>query len=125
MTDEPDIDDDLDRLETLLGTRRFRFTTEVELQIGIGKVLEAAGEIFEREVVLGRGERIDFLVGGVGIEVKVKGTVEAAHMQLLRYAQHDRIEGLLLVSGTQRLGDIPHEIEGKPVRVVYIQRAIF
>jgi hypothetical protein len=121
----PDIDDVLDHLEQLLGVRRFSFTTEAELQRGIAAVLTAADVVFEREVVLARGERIDFLVGALGLEVKVKGTVEAAHMQLLRYAQHERIEGLLLVSGTHKIGDLPPEIEGKPVRVTYVQRAIF
>lgn len=120
-----EVDSSMDELEALLTSKRYRFNDETALQDGIGKVFTKAKIAFEAEVRLSPADRIDFLVGNVGLEVKVKGTEEAAHMQLLRYAEHDRILGLLLVSGTKRIGDIPPMMRGKPVRVVYVERVIF
>lgn len=77
---------------------------------------------FEREVVLGPGERIDFLcAGGIGIECKARATRKAIYRQLGRYARHDRIQSLILVTATA-LG-LPAMIEGKPVFYVSLGRA--
>lgn len=119
------LDDSIDAIEALLKSKRYRFNDELALQGGIAQVFTKAQLDFEAEVRLSPTDRIDFIVGAVGIEVKVRGTDEAAHMQLLRYAEHDRILGLLLVSGTKRIGDIPPLMRGKPVRVVYVERVIF
>lgn len=116
----------MDRVAAALKGHRFRFNTELDLQAGIARVLVAAGEDAAAEVRLSARDRIDFLVApGIGIEVKVKGSDEGVHMQLLRYAEHARVQGLLLVSGTGRIRDIPPTIEGKPVRVVLLQRVLF
>jgi len=121
-----DIDAHLTRVAALLQAKRYRFATEADLQRGIGDVLRAAGEDVTAELKLSARDRIDFFVApGLGIEVKVQGTDEAVHMQLLRYAEHGRIEGLLLVTGTNRLRGVPASIEGKPVRVVLVQRVLF
>ena len=123
MTDPTD--DAMDKIEALLKSKRYRFTDEGTLQVGLGRVFTMAEIVYEAEVRLSPADRIDFLVGTVGIEVKVQGTNEAAHMQLLRYAEHERILGLLLVSSTRRINDIPSLMRGKPVRVVYVERVIF
>jgi hypothetical protein len=75
---------------------------------------------FEREVKLNATDRIDFLVGTVGIECKVDGSKNAVASQLLRYAESDRISGLILVTirNTHRFGGT--ELLGKPLRVMRI-----
>ena len=53
----------------------------------------------EREVVLGPGDRIDIMVGPVGVEVKRNTAgVRPTLRQLARYLEHDRVAGLVLAS---------------------------
>jgi hypothetical protein len=98
-----------------LGAYRYLFNTERELQDGIGVVLENARIDFTREVELSEDDRIDFMVGSVGIEVKIKGTANALLRQLHRYAQHPEITALIVVTTRVRHFDLPKELSGKPV----------
>lgn len=50
---------------------------EEELQLGVSQQLDAMGVQFCREARLASPDRIDFLVGEVGVEVKVNGSVTA------------------------------------------------
>jgi len=101
-----------------LRAHRFRYDQETELQEGIGEVLRAAGIAYEREVSLGRGDRIDFVAGGVGIEVKRAGGLSAVTRQLHRYAQAPTLEALVLVTDRMQLTRLPDTLGGKPVAVV-------
>lgn len=108
-------------LLNLLGSYRLPTATEAELQTQIAGVLWNNGIEHEREVRLAPGDRIDFLVSGTGIEVKIKGGKRPILRQLERYATSPRISGLLLVTGVA-LG-LPAEIRGKPVAKLSIGRA--
>lgn len=110
--------DALDQVVAAVRARRFRHVHEDELQLGIAEVLAAAGLEAEREVRLSPRDRIDFLVGTVGVEVKVAGTAAAAKRQLERYAESDRVEELVLVTDRVQAGAQPATINGKPLRVV-------
>lgn len=101
-----------------LAGRVFNFWSELELQDGVRFSLERGGLAFEREVSLTRSDRIDFVVGTVGIEVKTGGSLAALTRQLFRYAQCDRIGALLVVTSKHRLSCVPHEILGRPVHVI-------
>jgi hypothetical protein len=106
----------LERVDQLLRSHRFRYTDEDQLQEGIAAVLEQAGLEPQREVRLGARDRIDIVVGGIGIEVKVAGSVAATFEQLQRYAEHDEIEALILVTSLyQRL---PENAGGKPLSTI-------
>jgi hypothetical protein len=99
-----------------LASYRFNYTSERDLQDGIEQALQEAEVSYEREAPLGLG-RIDFLVGDVGIEVKIDGGDRAVLRQLQRYANHEEISELLLV--TSRVRHQPPElIEGKPCRTL-------
>ena len=113
---------ELERLATLLSTRRFWHSSEDELQRGIALVLDEAGIAYAREAELSAGERVDFLVGAVGVEVKVAGSLSQVARQLLRYAPH--VDGLLLVTARAQLDAFPPTLGGKPVRVVAIRRGL-
>lgn len=82
--------------------RRFRYSSEVELQEAIATVLAADGFPVEREVRLDRYSRIDLLTGGVGVEIKVAGRESSVLRQLARYAEHDAIAALVLVTNRSR-----------------------
>jgi hypothetical protein len=101
----------------ILGGVRFRFTDEAELQRGIAEALTEWKP--EREVVLGPKDRIDFLLWGVGIEIKVKGGISKLTRQLHRYAQHERINALVLVTSREQYRlQLPPELNGKRLHVV-------
>lgn len=102
-------------LRNLLGAYRYSQSTEDALQRGIAGVLEAHGVPVEREHRLDAHSRIDFLVGIVGIEVKIGGSRNELIRQLHRYAQFDSIGELLVVSSRMRLTSLPESLNGKPI----------
>jgi hypothetical protein len=85
-------------LSALLSGWTLRFATESLLQSDIGSVLSSEGVAFTREVQLSKKDIIDFVVGRVGIECKIDGPRTAVLSQLSRYAQHDSVDELLLVT---------------------------
>lgn len=111
------------RIMEAIATRSFRFVSEDDLQRGLAEAFAADGFSFVREVPLSKRDRIDFLVGDVGIEVKIGGALSALTEQLLRYAKADRVRELVLVTSHQRLGNLPREIGGKKLTVVTLSRA--
>lgn len=59
-------------------------------------------------------------ISGVGtaIEVKVDGSLAALTRQLHRYAQHDRVIDLVVITNRARLTQVPRELNGKRVEVI-------
>jgi len=106
-------------LELALYLESFRYDSgsEAALQDGVAQSLEKAGLSFEREVELAPGDRIDFLAGAVGVEVKLTGGLSEVTRQLHRYAKSERIQELLLVTNSVRLARVPEALQGKPIHV--------
>lgn len=116
MTETPSMDLVLSAIRA-----RYRFQHEKELQRLLGIQLARAKITYAPEVKLSAEDRIDFLIGTLGIEVKIKGSQKDVLDQLLRYAQHDRIGSLLLVTTRlQHLVDFPETLHGKPCASLYI-----
>jgi hypothetical protein len=110
-------------IERILSAYRFRFATEAELQDGIGEALGKHGP--RREVKLNARDRIDFVLWGVGIEVKIKGGISALTRQLVRYAAVEELAALVVVtSQSQYALQLPRELGGKPLAVVCVRRGI-
>lgn len=97
----------------------FRYGDEDQLQQGLAAALESEGFDVKREVRLSARDRIDLVVGRVGIEVKVAGAASSVARQLARYAQHD-LEGLVLV--TNKLRHQPPDLP-MPVEIVCLTGA--
>jgi hypothetical protein len=104
----------------VLRSYRFSFTDESELHLGIGKALAEAGINFEPEYGLGDAGRIDFFIDGLGVEVKIKESRNSVMRQLMRYAKHDKITSLILVTTRNQLRAMPIALNGKEITVVYI-----
>jgi hypothetical protein len=104
-------------LVRLIESRVRGIGTEESVQETIATVLTAARVSFERECRLSKQDRIDFLVGRVGVEVKVGGGLSAVIRQLHRYAQSDMVDELVLVTSKLTLARVPAELNGKRVRV--------
>ena len=112
-------------LQEQLGAFRFRFQDERELQDGLAAVFVRLGLPYQREAHLpGKAGIIDFLVGEgeqlVGLEVKVGGSLSSVTAQVHRYAQVERIAGLLLVTARARHAAMPDTLNGKPFVVHYL-----
>src|SRR3546814_20638100 len=72
---------------------------------------------FRREFILGPGESVDFLVGDrIAVELKVKCSPRVMMRQLQRYAAHDKVQAIILVTAT--VTSMPDSMNGKPVYVV-------
>lgn len=88
---------------------------ESDLQARVRLELERSGIEHEEQVVLGPGERIDFMCGPVGLELKTKGGVAPLIRQLHRYAESERVAALVVISTRRQLTVLPPELLGKPI----------
>lgn len=114
----------LAKIASALRGARLMFGTEMEFQDGIARVLVAAGVEHRREVSLSKADRIDFLLAErIGIEVKVDGSISALTRQLFRYAQHEEISALVLVTSQLRLTHLPKVLNGKLLVCLPVSRA--
>jgi hypothetical protein len=115
-----------DAIAATLASHRYGHASEAELQVLLGGLLREAfpDADVRAEVPLSTGDRIDFMVGRVGVEVKVKGSAPAVLRQLHRYAQHDDIDSLVLVTSRASHLDMPPQLRGKPLVVCSLLGAL-
>jgi len=106
---------------TLSALRISPVGSEYHLHNQISAALQSGGFVVAHEVPLAPRCRIDFLVNGVGIEVK-RGKVQRSTLlsQCRRYLQSDRLQALLVVLDTSV--NLPREVDGKPLRVFGLNR---
>lgn len=112
-------------IATALNKTVFRFSDEMALQNGIEELFKKQGWKYERESILSPRNRIDFMVHGVGIEVKVDSSPNTVQRQLWRYADDSRIGALVLVTTRSSHKTIPNVILDKPVLIVHLLNSIF
>lgn len=113
-----------DDIVSLIRAHRFDLSSEDALQQGLAQVLSGSSFKHQREVALTKADRIDFMVEGCGIEVKVDGGALAALRQLHRYAQHRDVKSLLLVTTrASHVGQLPTTMNEKPVQAVVLYGA--
>lgn len=103
----------------------FRFCDELTLQCGIERLLTLHQVGHTREVILSPKDRIDFMVDRIGIEVKVDSPLTSVQRQLWRYAEHECIDSLILVTTRSAHKQLPNELLNKPLLVVHILAGIF
>lgn len=106
-----------------LARYRMPVTPERALQDAVEKALRAEGFNPQREVTRG-DDRIDFLVGAVGIELKVKGSSGDVFRQLERYALWEDVTELLLVTSKGAHQALPSVVGGKPL-LIHVPRGVF
>lgn len=106
-------------IETAVRGGRYTYSQETDLHLGLEAAMRAAGITPDPEVRI-TGGRIDFLVGRVGVEVKIKGTRDALHRQLLRYAESPLVDELLVITTVRAHRGLPAELAGKPLSVLVI-----
>lgn len=104
----------------LLTSHRLSLSDEKDLQAEISDVFEAAALDFEREVRLGAHDIVDFMVEGIAVEVKIKGSRRAIYRQLERYCGYDAVAGIVLATNVPMA--LPIDICGKPTAIAHLGR---
>lgn len=76
---------------------------------------------FSREFKLSHRDRPDFFlpVPGLAIEIKVDGSTSSVIRQLHRYAEHEAVKGIFLLTSRMR-HQVPETLNDKPVMAVTI-----
>ncbi|MCL1963649.1 MAG: hypothetical protein FWF69_01125 [Firmicutes bacterium] len=108
-------------LAALSAIRSPRLTSEYDLHALVLEALDNARLPYRHEAPVAPRCRIDFLCGGVGVEVK-RGRPSPTPLlkQLAAYALSDAISALVLVA--ERPPRLPSAIREKPLMVVSLQR---
>ena len=104
----------------LLNSVHFRFKDELELHHGMELLFDRHGVKFEPEASLTPQDRIDFLVGSIGIEAKVDYSLNQLIRQLHRYTKSAKITEVIVLSTKSAHRNVPHLINGKPIYVVIL-----
>lgn len=98
------------------------------MQKAIAEILRRHGLPFRTEVQIGEGrqDRIDLLIdGGIGIELKVHGSMRKVQAQLRRYAKSEQITSLILISSRLQAGiGQEDQVGGKPLFVLVLTGGI-
>lgn len=121
MTDHAEIHKSI---RLTLGLGRFDLSNEKACQEEVEAHLTDAYPDWRihREHRLSARDVPDFLIQGVAVEVKMNAASPRAIVrQLERYATHDKVRSLILLSN--RAVVLPAEINGKPVAGVSLGRA--
>jgi len=116
---------DEQRIIDALGQWHLVCVDEYTMHDGLAQILTDLGIAFAAEKRLSARDRIDFYLpeSQLGIECKISGSVTGVTRQLRRYAGHDRIAALLLVTNRRRLRGVPPVLNGKSV-AVHIQESL-
>jgi hypothetical protein len=106
----------------LIRGAKIDLSSEKRAQADMEQVLAAAGIEFLREEPLTVADIVDFLVGGVALELKLRGARKKdVYKQLCRYARNPRVETILLASNMSM--GLPAQIEGKDAYFVKLGEA--
>lgn len=105
----------------LVEMNRCPLNDEKTTQERLGEVFKAAGLNVQREHRLSGADIPDFMIDGIIVEVKIKGQRTAMLRQLLRYAEHADVHGIVLATSKSIL--LPDAIQGKPLRFASLSRA--
>lgn len=94
---------------------------EFEIHTAIAHALKQAGIEYNHEYRLAPGQRIDFMCGRIGIEVKKNRPVAAQlRIQLTRYLQSSALDAVIVV--LQKPCVLPKYLCGKPLYVLALNR---
>lgn len=124
----PTVEGLADALERAFSKRRPTFSREAQLHARVAAELLLWLDARPRGMVateyrIGDRDRVDLFVEvtpstGIAVEIKVAGVLPDVAEQLLRYAEHDEVVGILLVTTRSAHLQIPGELLGKPCRVL-------
>jgi hypothetical protein len=107
-----------EQLRDMILSYNFYPQDEKELQDKIEEIFKNEKVKYEREYRLSNKDIPDFMVDGcIAAEVKIAGGMDI-HRQLLRYAQHQSVKELLLISTKDIM--LPPQLNNKDVNKIII-----
>lgn len=102
-----------------LSSQRFDATVEKKAQGQLETALTERGYSFEREKRLCDSDIVDFYLTidgfNIALELKAKAQRMRIYRQLERYAKHDTVDAIILLTATAM--QLPEQIESKPAYV--------
>jgi len=111
----------VNKLIGIIQQYRFDLSDEKRLQAGLADALRAEGIGFEREVRLETNDVVDFMVGDIAVECKLRGQGKMdIYRQLVRYARHAKVKTLVLATNVSM--GLPDNIKGKPLYYASLSR---
>lgn len=111
-----------DLLSQVKANLRVESRTQEDLYNHLVASLPNSAKSIERELKLNPRDRVDIWVDGIVVEVKLAPANKlAVYKQVKRYAEHPRVEAVILA--TNIMMALPSLIEGKPAFVVSLGRA--
>lgn len=118
--------DMMDDVAKHLRSYRFRWHNETSLQKAVHLALQSGPWKVDREHRLSESDRVDFHLTSadglrLAVELKVQGDMESVQRQVARYAASTKVDGVLLVSTSNRLAmGLADTAIDKPVRSVVL-----
>jgi hypothetical protein len=115
-------------IAALLSKQVYLYRDEATLHTAIQAVLEGAGwpVAHEQRSRDGGKNRFDFFhVGGIVIEIKIKGSLADALRQCVRYCKDTEVQGILLAAACDWAARAPEVDFEKPVQIVRLRRQAF
>lgn len=109
----------------LLLIHRIHYSTESVMHSDVTDLLVTAGIEFIAEHRFSARDRVDFWIPseGIAIECKIDGSASAVLSQCLRYAEHDVVRSVILVTCRARhkaeMADLP-TLNDKPFSLVWV-----
>jgi len=102
---------------------RLELGTEKKCQASIEAKLKKENVSYLRESFLDEKQlnQPDFMIGGLCIEVKIKGDKKAIYKQLERYAAFNQVKEIVLV--TNKAAALPKFINNKLITILNIGKA--
>lgn len=112
----------INKIYQLISAARIDLSDEKRTQSDLESLFKSHGIEHERECRLSAGDIPDFMIDDIAVEVKLRGARKKdIYRQLERYAKHDRVRHIMLVTNLSM--GLPDTIEGKPVYFCALGRA--
>ncbi len=105
----------------LLKQQRFSLHNEKVLQTEMETFLRDNAYVFQREHHLSKDSIIDFMIGSIGIEIKITGNPKSIFKQCLRYCEFEEVSAIILV--TNKIIKLPATLNKKPAHVLNLGTA--
>lgn len=100
----------------LIKSVKLQHSTEFLLHGQLYELFDGLGIPYKKEYRLSEKDIVDLFIDGIAIECKVKGQPIRIHRQIERYALHDEVKAIILVTG--KYMKVKPEINGKPAYIV-------
>ena len=101
--------------------RKLPLENEKVLQGRMEEIFTESAVEFDREFWLDKESKPDFMIDGVAVEVKITGSRLEIYRQVQRYAKHEAVKAIILVTNKSIGTIVLHE--NKPFKLIALNRS--